>query len=57
MFTEQEIEELIKMEWQEKDRWHPSSEESEKLKNTIEILEADLKTVKGLKRFIDPGSG
>jgi len=53
--SEDEIKKLTEMNWRETDHWYPGSQELEKLSNTVEALEDDLKTVKGIKRFIDPG--
>jgi len=53
--TEAEIQKLAEMDYTKSSRWYPPSEELDKLKNTVEALEADLKSTKGLKRFLFPG--
>ncbi|TET24510.1 MAG: hypothetical protein E3J73_08135 [Candidatus Bathyarchaeum sp.] len=53
--TDAEIEEIFGKGYQQMRNWHPSEEEKQKLRNTVEMLEADLKSTKGLKRFIEPG--
>jgi len=53
--TEAEIQKLAEMDYTERSRWYADSQTLEKLKNTIEALEADLKSTKGLKRFLFPG--
>jgi len=54
-FTEAEIQTLAEMDYEEQKRWYGDSEELQKLRNTIEALETDLKSTKGLKRFLTPG--
>lgn len=53
--TETEIQEIVEMDYTEKSRWYGDSETLEKLRNTVEALEADLRSAKGLKRFLTPG--
>lgn len=53
--TPKEIEKLVEMDWQQRDRWYPGPGELDKLQNTVEALEADLKSARGLRRFISPG--
>jgi len=53
--TEEEIKKLIDMDYRERDRWYPRGDDLEKLKNTIEALEEDLASTKGIQRFITPG--
>lgn len=57
VYTEEEIENIIKKwdDWATRDQLTFSYSEREKLKNTIERLEADFKSLKGLKRFIETG--
>ena len=55
VLADEEIDKLLSMSSTQRDHWRPQEEEYQKLANTIEALEADLKSVKGLKRFIDPG--
>jgi len=53
--TEKEIEELMELSPWELDRRYFSSDDLKKIRNTIEKLEKDLQSARGLKRFIDPG--
>ena len=53
--TEAEIQELAEMDYAQKMRWYADRQTLEKLKNTVDALEADLESTKGLKRFISPG--
>lgn len=53
--TPKEIETLANMDHSQERNWRPSREELTKLTNTIEALENDLKSARGLKRFITPG--
>lgn len=53
--TEKEIEELTSLNSLEIYHRHFSYGELKKIKNTVEKLEKDLQSARGLKRFIDPG--
>jgi len=57
VYSKEEIEELVKQwrSWKTRDRISIPYSEREKLKNTIEKLEADLKSLEGLKRFMEAG--
>lgn len=53
--TEKRMEELANMDYSSESRYIMEGDESQKIKNTIERLEADLKSIRGLKRFIEHG--
>lgn len=55
LLTDEEFEKLGKMSYTERSRWSPSSAILEKCRNTVEAHETDMKTVEGLKRFIETG--
>lgn len=57
VYSKEKIEELVKQwrSWKTRDKIYIPYNEREKLKNTIEKLEADLKSLKGLKRFMETG--
>jgi hypothetical protein len=55
ILSDEEIAKIVKMPWSERERWYPNIKELERIGKTIEAIEAELKSAKGLKRFIKPG--
>ena len=53
--TPAQTEKLVNMDYNEQRNWRPDSEAAKKIRNTIEKLEEDLKSIRGLKRFIEMG--
>lgn len=53
--TPTQTEKLVNMDYSQQRNWRPSSDEAKKIKNTVEKLEIDLKSIRGLKRFINLG--
>lgn len=53
--TEGEIKKLMAMDYSEKDKFYLDEAGKKKMKNTIEKIEKDMKSVRGLKRFFEAG--